>query len=97
MSITPKFISKLKLINLAIVATVPIIEKYGLECVLKPFISYLNTLATREISVPVHCVPREFRRALLAFLADNLAANNVGGFKKSFSFSFHWCQKCLVI
>ena len=33
---------------------------------------------------------RVYKSALLAFLADNLASNDLGGFKKSFSFSF-WC------
>lgn len=95
-NIAPKFRSQLKLINLAIVATVPIIEKYGLDCVLKPFIADLNTLATTGISISVHGVPRQFKGALLAFLADNLAANDLGGFKKSFSFSFRCCRTCLV-
>ena len=59
-NIAPKFRSQLKLINLAIVATVPIIEKYGLDYVLKPFIADLNTLATtvkaacKGISVTKH-------------------------------------------
>lgn len=39
---------------------------------------------------------RQFKGALLAFLADNLAANDLGGFKKSFSFSFRSCRTCLV-
>ena len=95
-NITPKFRSQLKLINLSIVATVPIIEKYGLDCVLKPFIADLITLSTTGISIPVHGVPRQIKGSLLAFLADNLAANDLGGFKKSFSFSFRWCRTCLV-
>ena len=74
-NIAPKFRLQLKLINLAIVATVPIIEKYGLT----------------GISVSVHGMPRQFKGVLLAFLADNLAANDLGGFKKSFSFSFCCC------
>ena len=75
-NIAPKFRLQLKLINLAIVATVPIIEKYGLT----------------GISVSVHGMPRQFKGVLLAFLADNLAANDLGGFKKSFSFSFCCCR-----
>ena len=64
----------------------PIIEKYGLDSVLKPFITDLNTLATTGISLSVGGVARMFKGALLAFLADNLASNELGGFKKSFSF-----------
>ena len=63
---------------------------------MKPFIADLNTLATTGISVSIHGMPRQFKGALLAFLADNLAANDLGGFKKSFSFSFRCCRTCLV-
>ena len=95
-NIAPKFRSQLKLINLSIVTTVPVIEKYGLDCILKPFIADLNTLATTGMSIYVHGSLRQFKGALLAFLADNLAANDLGGFKKSFSFSFRCCRTCLV-
>ena len=32
----------------------------------------------------------------MVFLADNLASNDLGGFKKSFSFAFRCCRTCLV-
>ena len=38
-----------------------------------------------------------FKGALLAFLADNLASNELGGFKLSYSFSFCCCRMCLVV
>ena len=63
MNITPNFRSQLKLIYLAIVATLPIIEKYGIDCVLNPFIADLRTLATTGISIPVRGVPRQFKGA----------------------------------
>ena len=92
-NISPQY---LKMINLAIVATVLIIEKHGLDKVLKPFIRDLNILSTTGISIPVHGVVRTFKGALLAFLGDNLASNDLGGFKKSFSFSFRSCRTCFV-
>lgn len=95
-NIPPQYRSQLKLINLAVVATVPIIEKYGLDDVLKPFIADLNILSTTGISTSLCGVPRIFKGALLAFLADNLASNDLGGFKKSFSFSFRFCRTCLA-
>ena len=82
--------------SLAVVATVPTIEKHGLDKVLEPFLTDLNSLANMGISVSVHGVPRIFKGALLAFLADNLASNDIGGFKKSFSFSFRFCRTCLT-
>lgn len=95
-NIPPQYRSQLKMINLAIVATVPIIEKHGLDKVLEPFITDLNILATTGITLCVQGVQRTLRGALLAFLADNLASNDLGGFKKSFSFAFRSCRTCLV-
>ena len=80
------------MINLAIVSTVPVIEKHSLDEVLKPFINDINILSTTGISLTVHGVSRTFKGALLAFLGDNLASNDLGGFKKSFSFSFRSCR-----
>ena len=59
-------------------------------------ISDLNILVTTGISVVNNGSTRLFKGALLAFLADNLASNDLGGFKKSFSFSFRVCRTCLV-
>lgn len=44
----------------------------------------------------MHGIIRTFKGALLAFLGDNLASNDLGGFKKSFSFSFRCCRTCFV-
>ena len=95
-NILPQHRSQLKMINLAIVATVPIIEKHGLDKILEPFLRDVNTLSTTGLSLHVCGVQRTFRGALLAFLGDNLASNDLGGFKKSFSFSFRCCRTCFV-
>ena len=95
-NIIPKYRSKLRAINLAIVAKVSIVETYGLSKVLEPFISDINTLTTTGIEVMNNGKKRIFKGALLAFLADNLASNDLGGFKKSFSFSFRFCRACMV-
>lgn len=96
-NIEARFRSQLKMMNLAVVATVPIVEKHGLDQVLKPFISDLNILSTIGMTVVNGESSRLFKGALLAFLADNLASNDLGGFKKSFSFSFRFCRTCLVV
>lgn len=95
-NIAPQYRSQLRIINLAIVATIPVIEKHGLDKVLEPFITDLNTLATKGITVSVCGEIKNFKGALLAFLADNLASNDLGGFKKSFSFSYRCCRTCLA-
>ena len=95
-NIAPIYRSQLRLINLAIVATVSIIEKHGLNKILEPFLSDLNILSTQGVSVHVSGTQKTYKGALLVFLADNLASNNLGGFKMSFSFAFRSCRSCLV-
>ena len=95
-NVHPKYRSKLRLNQLAIIATVPVIEKHGLHTILKPFIHDLNILASVGIDVPIDGMNQTFKGALLVLLADNLASNDLGGFKKSFSFAFHCCRTCLV-
>ena len=91
-----KYRSKLKFLQLAIVASIPVIEKHGLHTVLQPLLHDLNILATTGIDVNIDGVLKSYKGALLAMLADNLASNDLGGFKKSFSFAFRCCRTCLV-
>lgn len=95
-NIHPKYRSSLRAINLALIATVPVIEQYGINKILQPFLYDLNVLGSDGITVSIHGAERTFKGALLAFLADNLASNTLGGFKLSFSFSFRSCRTCLV-
>ena len=95
-NIHPMYRSTFKSINLAILATKPIIEKHGLDAVLRPFIQDLCSLATKGISINFQGRKQTFKGALLAFLSDNLASNELGGFKLNFSFSFRCCRTCLV-
>ena len=69
------------MINLAIVASVPIIEKHGLDKVLQPFLEDLDVLSTTGISLPVHGIVCTFKGTLLDFLGDNLASNDLGGLR----------------
>lgn len=95
-NIHPKFRSSLRAMNLVIVCTKPVLEEHGLDVIMEPFIRDLNVLATTGISVLVNGTERVFKGALLTFLADNLASNELGGFKLSFSFSFRFCRSCLL-
>lgn len=74
-----KFRSTHRAINLAILATKPVLEKHGIDAVLKPFFDDCNKLATTGVSVCVKGVNRVFKSALLMFLADNLATTNLVG------------------
>ena len=81
---------------MAVVATVPVIERHGINQILKPFLADLTNLVTEGVEVVINGCQRTFKGALLAFLADNLASNFLGGFKMSFSFSFRSCRTSLV-
>ena len=50
-NILPKYRSSLQMINLAVIVTVPVVEKYGIDKVMKPFISDLNTSHKTGITV----------------------------------------------
>ena len=59
-NIKPCYRSQLKIMNLVLVATTPIIEKFGLDRILEPFISDLNLLATTGTTVEINGSPRLF-------------------------------------
>ena len=86
-NIHPKYRSSLRLIHLVVAATVPVIERHGINEVLKPFIEDLNVSGGVE---------ETFSGALLLWLGDNLASNAIGGFKQSFSLAFRFCRTCYV-
>ena len=78
-NIHPKYRSSLRVINLLIVATVPVITKHGLDLILQPFIHHLQTLATDGIVVTTNGFEQTFRGAVMLCLGDNLGSNALGG------------------
>ena len=95
-NIHPKYRSPLRVIHLALAAVVPVIEKYGIDKVLKPFIHDLTTLASTGNTITINDQEKTFHGALLAFLADNLGSHAFGGFKESFSFALRMCRTCMA-
>ena len=93
-NIHPKYHSTLRIIQLVIVARVPVIQKYGIDEVLKPFVCDLKTLYTHGLIINVNGEQRRYSGALLCFLADNLGSHSLGGFKESFSFTVRLCRTC---
>ena len=90
-NIHPKYRSSLKLIHLLIAATVPTVEKHGIDVILQPLVHDLKVLTEDGICVSVNGVEKVFRGGLLLFLGDNLGSS---GFKQSFSFSLRFCRTC---
>ena len=71
-NIHPKYCSSLRVINLLLAATVPVIEKHGLNQIRQPFLCDLQTLTTDGVVVLINSVERTFRGALWTCLGDNL-------------------------
>ena len=91
----PSYRSWLKSIFLIAVASAPTIKLHGIDKFLRPFVDDIKRLSSNGL----HCVSlngerRHFQLGLLAFLADNLAAHAVGGFKESMSFAYRICRSC---
>ena len=67
-NIHPKYQSSLRVIHLLTAATVPVVEKYGLDEILQPFIGDLRILATEGVTFMKNGVEQTFsRRASVIF------------------------------
>lgn len=87
-NVRPRYRSALKAINLLGVVKYEDLkqEQAGIDCFLKPFVRDLNKLYCEGVTVTLNGVSQTFFGGLLAFLADNLAAHTLAGFKESMSF-----------
>lgn len=74
--------SCLRVINLIIAATVPVITKHGIDPILQPFVRDLQTLVSDGIVVTVNGLEHTFHGAVLMCLGDNLGSTALGGFKE---------------
>ena len=95
-NIRPLYRSTLKSIFLAVVAKSSTIKVNGIDSILKPFLSDLKILRDEGAVIQFAGEDEIWKGALLAFLVDNLAAHEVGGFKESFSFARRFCRSCLT-
>ena len=78
------------------VASVPIIRKYGMNRILQPFVNSMSTLSNEGLTVSINGIDHHLKVALLAMLADNLAAHSLGCFKESMSFAHRICRSCMA-
>ena len=92
----PSVRSSLKAIYLVALAPSPVIVKHGMDKFLKKFVEDVNMLSCKGIEVNLSGTIRHFNVGLLAFLADNLAAHQLGGFKESMSFAYRICRTCMA-
>ena len=94
--IRPHLRSTLRSIFVLAIGRVEDIKKYGIDAFLSPFVDDLHTLHLDGVSVVIDSQNYVFHGALIAFLADNLAAHLVGGFKESFSWAKRICRSCMA-
>ncbi len=62
-NIHPKYRLFLPAINLALIATVPVIKHHGINEILKPFLSDLDDLVTTGVTVDINGSERTFKGA----------------------------------
>ena len=73
-----------------------VISKHGIDKVLEPFVEEMKTLHAHKLTHSIDSQNTVYDVGLLAFLADNLAAHQVGGFKESMSFAYRICRTCMA-
>ena len=95
-NVRPQYRSTLKNMQLIAVGRSKDIQHYGVNTFLAPFVEDLKKLYCDGIVASVGGQSKKFHGALLAFLADTLAAHAVGGFKGSMSFPLRVCCTCMA-
>lgn len=92
----PNMRSSLDSMFLVAVGSSKVINKHGINEFLKVFVKDINELSQTGVHVEFNNESKHYNIALLAFLADNLAAHQLGGFKESMSFAFRICRSCMA-
>ena len=95
-NIRPQFHSTLRNIHLVAVGQTKDIQHYGTNVFLMPFVEDLKKWYLDGLQIQIGEQNVVLCGALIAFLADTLAAHAVGGFKGSMSFSLRVCRTCMV-
>jgi len=87
--------SALHTIQLAILAKSEDVKLFGFSAILEPLLK--DVAALEECGVYVDSLGRHLRGSVAYVVADNLAANSVGGFVESFGPNVkHYCRFCLT-
>ena len=71
------------------------IKKYGYKKILEPLINELKIIEKTGIEIKFNRQILNLKGAVSYFVADNLAANSLGGFVESFSGNYY-CRFCLA-
>uniref|UniRef100_A0A224YW03 Enspm-3 dr n=1 Tax=Rhipicephalus zambeziensis TaxID=60191 RepID=A0A224YW03_9ACAR len=77
--------AQLRCIHVALVAPYRLVDKHGMNAILKPVVSDIATLETTGFSVRINSATINVRAILVAFSGDNLSMNRLGGFTCCFN------------
>ncbi|KAJ8022037.1 hypothetical protein HOLleu_39411 [Holothuria leucospilota] len=94
-NLSPKFRSKLNMIQLACLCPTEYVKEYGLENVLAPLVRDLKSIEVTGIEIERDGVKHTFTGSLSMIVTDNLAAHSIGGFQESFN-TLRSCRFCHV-
>ena len=94
-NVPPKDRSRLHTIFLSAVCFASALRRCGFDEVMRPLVEDLITVAEKGVSVERDGQLFTIKGALVAVVADNLAAHGIGGFFESFT-SVYPCRFCLL-
>ncbi|XP_072047514.1 uncharacterized protein [Amphiura filiformis] len=95
-NLSPKYRSKLHVIQLAMLCKSKHIKRYGFKKVLVPLIRDLKVLEEEGILVSKDGVDHLIQGTVSYVSADNLGAHGIGGFMENFSTVQRFCRFCNV-
>lgn len=93
-NLSPKFRSKLSVIQLIAIVEAPVMTSYGMDAVLRPFVDDVKKLEA-GYEFDVHGTSKVLYGTVAAVSADNLGSFALGGFKESCS-AQRCCRHCLT-
>lgn len=95
-NIPPQFCSKLVSIQLVAIARSRDLRKYGVDKLLKDFVTTINELQCRGIQFKIGKSECLVYGTLVMVPCDTLAAQWIGGFKEGVGFAVKPCRSCEV-
>ena len=92
-NLPPKYRSAMHTIQLAVLAKVTDLQKYGYAAILAPFVRDVHTL--EQDGVFIESLGQNVKGTIFCVSADNLAAHGLGGFLESFKAQYV-CRFCMA-
>ncbi|CAN7986746.1 unnamed protein product [Ixodes hexagonus] len=95
LNIHARYRSQLRAIHVALVVQYKLVDKHGIDAILKPLVADVSALSTTGFTVQNGAATLKVTAILVAFFGDNLSMNRLGGFTCCFNRG-HPCRFCTV-